>query len=101
MEITTFKEYDLLIKKIFFEGINKNDTTNHLNFYKEKLEASNSLNDISQFIITLNKNIADQTYKNKSQEEIDFLANLFNTFLRNIYYANGRMRLQYRDEYNK
>lgn len=97
MEITSFKEFDLLIKKIFFDGINKIDTTNHLNFYVEKLEASNALNDIAQFIVTLNKNIPAQTYKRKSQEEVDFLAKLFNSFLRNIYYANGRMRLQYKN----
>jgi hypothetical protein len=94
MEITSFKEFDNIIKKIFFQVINEVDTTNHKNFYVEKLEARQQLNHMSQFIIELNNNIGDNTFKKKTKEEIDFITNLFNAFLRNIYYSNGRMRLE-------
>lgn len=94
MEITSFKEFDNIIKKIFFQVINEIDTANHKNFYVEKLEASQQLNHMSQFIIELNNNIGDTTFRKKTKEEIDFITNLFNAFLRNIYYSNGRMRLE-------
>ncbi len=94
MEITSFKEFDNIIKKIFFQVINEIDTTNHKNFYVEKLEASKQLNHMSQFIIELNNNIGNTTFRKKTKEEIDFITNLFNAFLRNIYYSNGRMRLE-------
>lgn len=94
MEITSFKEFDNIIKKIFFQVINEVDTTNHKNFYVEKLEVRQQLNHMSQFIIELNNNIGDTTFRKKTKEEVDFITNLFNALLRSIYYSNGRMRLE-------
>lgn len=94
MSLTTFEEFDILIKKIFFDIINTVDTNNVHNFIIEQNNASKSLNNISNFIIDLNKNLHTQTFRLKTQKEVDFITKLFNGFLRNIYYANGRMKIQ-------
>lgn len=97
MLITSFKEFDKLINKIFIDVINRIDTTNDNSFYAEKLESKKSLDDISKFIKSINNNLYNKTFEIKSQEDVDFITLLFNGFLRNLYYANRRFELQYEE----
>lgn len=97
MLITSFKEFENLINKIFFDVINRIDTTSDKSFYAEKLESKKSLEDISKFIISINNNVYNKTFKIKSQEDVDFITLLFNGFSRNVYYANRRFEIQYKE----
>jgi len=98
MSITTIEETDLLIKKIFFNVLNEIDTTNEKNFFAEKLEVRDALNDIATFAFTLNKNIDNNTFQKKTPEQSKFITELFSKFVNSIYLADRRFRLAYKDK---
>lgn len=98
MMITSFNEFDTLINKIFFDVINRVDTTNDKLFYAEKLESKKAIDKISNFIALLNKrNLSSNSLRFRSQEDIEFLDLLFNGFIGKAYYASIRFELEYKD----
>lgn len=97
MSIKSFEEIDRLINKIFIDVINRFDTTNHKLFYAEKVESKKALADISKFVTSINRNLPAKTFKIKTQSEVDFIAILFDGFIRNTYYASRMFYLDYPD----
>ncbi len=98
MVATTFKEIDAIINKIFFSVINEKNTLDEKLFFAEKMEVRDKLTDIASFAFNVNKDVKNNTFQKKTEEQADFINKLFNKFINSIYYANRRFMLAYPDK---
>lgn len=89
MEISSMDEYDELIKEIFFEVINEKNTMDAKNFYFEQLEMKEKISDIARFINSINRNTI------LNDENIEYIVNLFNTFIQRVYFSNRKFDLRF------